>query len=52
MTIISVASVVSVAAVPFVGKKMYKKVLALLVADTLVDPGVFVCKEVSLHLKI
>ena len=32
VTIISVTSLVGVATIPFVGKKMYKKILAMLVA--------------------
>ena len=32
MTIISITSLVGVATIPFVGKKMYKKILAMLVA--------------------
>ena len=32
VTIISITSLVGVATIPFVGKKMYKKILALLVA--------------------
>ena len=32
MTIISLTSLAGVATIPFVGKKMYKKILAMLVA--------------------
>ena len=32
VTIISITSLVGVATIPFVGKKMYKKILAMLVA--------------------